>query len=109
MGRPNAPSLQPGKRARLALIRVQDLEVEQKRTKCKINGTATTAIEKSNPNLPAKSRLPYSYQEHEQAGGTASPRLACSPASELAEDYIFGDCLTEPTEAPGRQPGRQAP
>ena len=104
MGRPNAPSLQPGKRARLAL---QDLEVEQKRTKYKINGTATTAIEKSNPNLPAKSRLPYSYQEHEQ-GGTASPRLiACSP-SELAEDYIFGDCLTEPTEAPGRQPGSQA-
>ena len=39
---------------------------EQKRTKYKINGTATTAIEKSNPNRPAKSRLPYSYQEHEQ-------------------------------------------
>ena len=34
---------------------LQDLE-EQKRTKYKINGTATTAIEKSNPNLPAKSR-----------------------------------------------------
>ena len=33
---------------------LQDLE-EQKRTKYKINGTATTAIEKSNPNLPAKS------------------------------------------------------
>ena len=43
---------------------LQDLE-EQKRTKYKINGTATTAIEKSNPNLQAKSRLPYSYQEHE--------------------------------------------
>ena len=47
---------------------VQDLE-EQKRTKYKINGTATTAIEKSNPNRPAKSRLPYSYQEHEQQAG----------------------------------------
>ena len=44
-------------------VLVQDLE-EQKRTKYKINGTATTAIEKSNPNRPAKSRLPYSYQEH---------------------------------------------
>ena len=36
---------------------LQDLE-EQKRTKYKINGTATTAIEKSNPNLQAK----YSYE-----------------------------------------------
>ena len=36
----------------------QDLE-EQKRTKYKINGTATTDIEKSNPNRPEKSRLPY--------------------------------------------------
>ena len=43
---------------------LQDLE-EQKRTKYKINGTATiTAIEKSIPNRPAKSRLPYSYQEY---------------------------------------------
>ena len=33
---------------------LQDLE-EQKRTKYKINGTATTAIEKTNPNL----RVPY--------------------------------------------------
>ena len=49
------------------ILFLQDLE-EQKRTKYKINGTATTAIEKSNPNLPAKSRLPYSYQEHEQGG-----------------------------------------
>ena len=46
----------------------------QKRTKYKINGTATTAIEKSNPNLPAKSRLPYSYQEHEQGGQQRQPR-----------------------------------
>ena len=52
---------------------LQDLE-EQKRTKYKINGTATTAIEKSNPNLPAKSRLPYSYQEHEQGGQQRQPR-----------------------------------
>ena len=42
---------------------------EQKRTKYKINGTATTAIEKSNPNLPAYEehlpgmvRVRYSYQ-----------------------------------------------
>ena len=34
---------------------LQDLE-EQKRTKYKINGTATTAIEKSNPN--------YEYSYH---------------------------------------------
>ena len=47
---------------------------EQKRTKYKINGTATTAIEKSNPNRPAKSRLPYSYQEHEQGGQQRQPR-----------------------------------
>ena len=46
--------------ALLVVLFLQDLE-EQKRTKYKINGTATTAIEKSNPNLPAKSRLPYSY------------------------------------------------
>ena len=47
---------------------------EQKRTKYKINGTATTAIEKSNPNRPAKSRLPYSYQEHEQGEQQRQPR-----------------------------------
>ena len=47
---------------------------EQKRTKYKINGTATTAIEKSNPNRPAKSRLPYSYQEHEQGEQQRKPR-----------------------------------
>ena len=57
----------------LPLQSLQDLE-EQKRTKFKINGTATTAIEKSNPNLPAKSRLPYSYQEHEQGGQQRQPR-----------------------------------
>ena len=57
----------PGRTARITVpVRystgsLQDLE-EQKRTKYKINGTATTAIEKSNPNRPAKSRLPYSYQ-----------------------------------------------
>ena len=42
----------------LPLVFLQGLG-EQKRTKYKINGTATTAIEKSNPNRPAKSRLPY--------------------------------------------------
>ena len=31
---------------------------EQKRTKYKINGTATTAIEKSNPNRPLPARSP---------------------------------------------------
>ena len=44
--------------ARVLLLYLQDLE-EQKRTKYKINGTATTAIEKSNPNRPrSSSKIP---------------------------------------------------
>ena len=42
------------------VCRLQGLE-EQKRTKYKISGKATTAIEKSNPNRPARSLLPYSH------------------------------------------------
>ena len=56
--------------------------------KYKINGTATTAIEKSNPNRPAKSRLPYSYQEHEQVrvvrGDSFQGSFAQSPAISAA-------------------------
>ena len=75
---------------------LQDLE-EQKRTKYKINGTATTtctAIEKSNPNRPAKSRLPYSYQE--QSSYTVSSRRPAGRVVILQLAQIGGHFSDDP-------------
>ena len=52
---------------------LQDL-VEQKRTKYKINGHSHYSHRKTNPNRLAKSRLPYSYQDHEQGEQQRQPR-----------------------------------
>ena len=75
----------------------QDLE-EQKRTKYKINGTATTAIEKSNPNRPAKflsyeyvtSTVLYSSRTH-----TNTTRIPCTfPLNQLVSPRI-GDATVQ--------------